>query len=232
VSRLLVHVEGQTEETFVKEVLAPHLFKAGYELVRPRLLGNARQRINRGGARSWVSVCSEIVRHLKEDSSSLATTMVDYYGLPESGQGAWPGRSAARGVGLPEKADIVETAVLADVSDMLPDCRVRERFIPFIVMHEFEGLLFSDCRGFSEGIGHPELAPQFQAIRDEFGNPEEINDSPRTAPSKRVVSLVPGYEKPLFGALAMLHIGIDVIRSECPHFRGWLERLEAAVAQT
>lgn len=74
-----------------------------------------------------------------------------------------------------------------------------QRFIPFIVMHEFEGLLFSDCERFGRGIGHPELAPQFQIIRDLFATPEEINDSPLTAPSKRIEALLPGYEKPLLG---------------------------------
>ena len=71
------------------------------------------------------------------------------------------------------------------------------------------------------------LAAQFQAIRDAFATPEEINDSPVTHPSKRVEALVPGYEKPLLGALAVLEIGLEAIRAECPHFREWLERLEA-----
>lgn len=95
------------------------------------------------------------------------------------------------------------------------------------MMHEFEGLLFSDCRRFGHGIGRPELIAQLQEIRNDFKTPEEINDSPVTSPSKRVEKLVPGYEKPLLGTLAALEIGLDVIRSECPHFRGWLERLGA-----
>ena len=49
---------------------------------------------------------------------------------------------------------------------------------------------------------------------------------PQTAPSKRIESLVPGYKKPVLGTLAVLEIGLEAIRSECPHFRGWLERLE------
>jgi hypothetical protein len=94
------------------------------------------------------------------------------------------------------------------------------------MMHEFEGLLFSDCPRFAESIGCPELAGQFQAIRNDFSSPEEINDSPLTAPSKRVESLVEGYEKPLLGVLAVLGIGLDVIRKECPHFNQWLTCLE------
>ena len=47
--RLLVHVEGQTEETFVNELLAPHLLARGYSPVSARLMGNARLRERRGG---------------------------------------------------------------------------------------------------------------------------------------------------------------------------------------
>jgi hypothetical protein len=77
-------------------------------------------------------------------------------------------------------------------------------------MHEFEGLLFSDCAAFSRGIGRPDLAAGLQEIRDQFATPEEIDDSPVTAPSKRVEGLVPGYEKPLLGVLAILEIGLAV----------------------
>jgi len=101
------------------------------------------------------------------------------------------------------------------------------RFVPFIVMHEFEGLLFSDCASFSRGIGRPDLEVRFREIRKNFATPEEINDSPDTAPSKRVKDLVPGYEKPLLGVLAVLEIGIARIRGECLHFDGWLNQLES-----
>ena len=59
--------------------------------------------------------------------------------------------------------------------------------------------------------------------------PEEINDSPVTAPSKRVEALVPGYEGPLLGVLAVLEIGLPHIREQCPQFDGWLKQLESLV---
>ena len=43
-TRLLVHVEGQTEEQFVNELLAPHLYFFGFTKISARLVGNARQR--------------------------------------------------------------------------------------------------------------------------------------------------------------------------------------------
>ena len=95
--------------------------------------------------------------------------------------------------------------------------------------HEFEGLLFSDCSAFSRAIGKPELERALQKVRDEFGSPEDINDSPVTAPSKRILRLIPSYEKPLMGTLAIIEIGLVRIRRECPHFDQWLGRLEGLV---
>jgi hypothetical protein len=225
-SRLLIHVEGQTEESFVNEILAPHLYKQGYGRVGARLMGNARQRNRRGGIRAWPAVCNDIIRHLREDPGCLTTTMVDYYGLPQSGAGAWPGRKGAALLPFDRKASTVEDALSEDINREQGRGFDPVRFVPYVMMHEFEGLLFSDCERFSQGIGHPELAAAFQTVREQFSSPEEINDSPVTAPSKRVEQLVPDYEKPLLGTLAVLEIGLDAIRRECPHFRAWLGRLE------
>jgi hypothetical protein len=226
-TRLLVHVEGETEETFVNEILAGHLYAYGYTKVSARLVGNARQRDRRGGIRGWSTVRNDILNHLKEDLGCVATMMVDYYALPKTGGKAWPGRDEAGRRPFPQKAPTVQNALLADICEELGTSFDPSRFIPYVMMHEFEGLLFSDCTRFGRGIGRPDLASQFQVIRDSFGIPEEIDDSPLTAPSKRVQALVPGYEKPLLGTLAVLEIGLDAIRRECPYFREWLERLES-----
>lgn len=226
VARLLIHVEGQTEETFVGEVLAPHLYAHGYLSVSARLLGNSRQRSHRGGVRAWSSVRTDILNHLRSDRECLATTMVDFYALPQAGSRAWPGRAAAAELPFPQKAAAVETALRADIEAGMGDGFDTGRFLPYVIMHEFEGLLFSDCAAFGRGIGRDDLIPEFQRIRDQFATPEEINDSPVTAPSKRVEGLVMGYEKPLHGTLAALEIGLHAIRAECPHFSAWLAYLE------
>lgn len=231
-TRLLIHVEGPTEETFVNELLAPHLYTVGYSVVGARLLGNARQRTRRGGIRSWPAVRKEIVNHLRQDPGCIATTMVDYYGLPQRGSRGWPGRAATSQLTFPEKASTIEDLLLADICEHMGSSFNPDRFIPYVMMHEFETMLFSDCAAFARGIGSPDLAPRFQAIRDEFGNPEEIGDSPLTAPSKRIATLVPGYQKPTQGRQAIQEIGLATIRAQCPHFRAWLERLESLPAAT
>ena len=225
-ARLMVHVEGQTEETFVNEVLRAHLVARGFERVDARLLGSARQRDRRGGIRGWNTVRAEILRHLSRDAGCIATTMIDYYALPQSGEKAWPGRARARSLPVPDRGRHVQDALLRD----LPSSVDRRRFVPFVVIHEFEALLFSDCRIFAETIGQPRLAASFQAIRDSFDTPEHIDDSPTTAPSRRVEGLVPEYQKPLFGKRAASSIGLQKIRAECPHFAAWLTRLETIAA--
>lgn len=226
--RLLIHVEGQTEEDFVNVVLRDHLVHVGYESVSARIIGNARLRRRRGGIRPWPPVKRDIINHLRQDGGCLATTMVDYYGLPQSGEGAWPGRAEATHLQALEKAPHVQNALLDDLTADI-EGTYPARFIPFVVMHEFEGLLFSDCAAFAHGIGKPELEPAFQQIRNDFQSPEDINDSPITSPSKRIENLVPGYEKPLLGILAVLEIGLDRIRAQCNHFDQWINELEMRV---
>ena len=196
-------------------------------MVGARLIGNARQRNQRGGITPWQTVRKEIMNHLRADRQSSATTMVDYYGLPQYGPGAWPGRAGAGTLPFPGNAEAVEGALSADVAKHMGHRFNPHRFVPNVVLHEFEALLFSDCTGFARGVERPDLAPQLQAIRDRFSCPEEIDDSPVTAPSKRVAELLPDYQKPLMGTLAALEIGLVTIRAECPHFRRWVERLES-----
>jgi hypothetical protein len=123
----------------------------------------------------------------------------------------------------------VQDATLEDLAQYLGMAKQEIRVIPYVVMHEFEALLFSDCASFAEGIGRKELGGEFQKIRDQFATPGEINDSAQTTPSKRVEKLVPGYQKPFLGDLAALEIGLTRMRVECPRFGLWVGRLESIV---
>ena len=230
-TRLLVHVEGETEEDFVNQVLVLNLYRCGFSKVSARLIGRGRQRDRRGGIQAWTVVRRDIVNHLREDPTGISTTMVDYYGMPQTGSRAWPGRAQAINLAFPKNAESIENALATDVCEQMGTDFNPDRFVPYVMMHEFEAMLFSDCERFAEGIGEPRLAPKFRAIRNNFATPEEIDDSPQTAPSKRVQSLVPGYEKPLWGTMASLEIGLEAIRSECPHFHSWLDRLEGIPAR-
>ena len=120
----------------------------------------------------------------RSDLACFATTMVDYYALPQTGPGAWPGRAQSAGRGsTEEQARCVEDAMRDDLVEEMGSSFNSRRFVPFVVMHEFEGLLFSDCSAFSHGIGRPDLEGDFRNIRKQFATPEEMDDSPDTAPS-------------------------------------------------
>ena len=222
--RLLAHVEGATEASFVREVLAPHLRGHGYVSVRPRLIGDRRSSGRRGGGVSWQSVRGGILRHLKEDREALVTTMVDYYGMPTQ----WPGRTAAATRPFAERAATVEEAVADDIARSMGRGFDKRRFMPYVSMHEFEALLFSDCECFANRVGRPDVADAMQSVLNQFGSPEEIDDSPQTAPSKRILQLLPGYEKVAMGATTIQAIGLATIRRRCANFADWLARLEAA----
>ena len=230
-SRLYVICEGQTEETFVNEVLAPHLYEKGWESVSARIMGNARQRAHRGGVKGWPTVREEILRRLKEDKNCHITTLVDYYALPQDGHKAWPGRADASALPFSEKGAYISEAILTDLTRALEgNTHTASRVLPFILIHEFEALCFADCEAFAHAIGKPALATPMATIREQFDSPEEINDHPETAPSKRILDLYAGYQKPLEGSIGLLGISLDTLRSECAHFANWLSRLEAIVA--
>ena len=192
-TRLLVHVEGQTEENFVNEILSPYLYQIGYTSVSARLMGNARQRHRRGGVKGWRSAKRDIIRHLREDRNAMATTMVDFYGMPSSGSRAWPGRGEASLVQYPHKAATVEDGMLLDIVGDMGGGFNPDRFIPFVIMHEFEAILFSDCGAFAKALSKPDIEANLQAILSQFGNPEEINDNVVSSPSARILEVAPNY---------------------------------------
>lgn len=176
-TRLIVHVEGQTEELFVNETLAPHLYKKGFTLISARLIGNARLRANRGGIKGWDSVKRDIQRHLEQDRGCYVTTMVDYYALPQSGQKAWPGRHEATDLPHDFKAQHIENLLQQEVIAFCNSHTAINRFIPYIALHEFEALLFSDCHAFASSLNCFEVESQLYTIRNSFQTPEHINDS-------------------------------------------------------
>lgn len=113
-ARLLVHVEGQTEENFVNEVLRIHPISKGYHSVAARFVGTSR---HRGGIRKWPLARKGIMDHLREDPGCIATTMVDYYALPPATDGGWPGRAQSAILSSAgSKAEFVENALLRDLA--------------------------------------------------------------------------------------------------------------------
>ncbi len=213
--RVLILVEGQTEETFVRDLLEPHLSRRGVFPV-PILAKTKRTpsgQTFKGGIPSYQKVRRDLLRLLGDTGAILVTTMIDYYGLPED----FPGKDSLPGGSPYERVAHLEKAFRDDIG--------HPRFLPFLVLHEFEALLFAQPQ---------EIANQFpghrgvQELLREVGssNPEEINDGPDTHPSARIRRYLRGYRKRHHGPLIAARIGLERIRSRCPHFDAWVRKLE------
>ena len=99
-------------------------------------------------------------------------------------------------------------------------------FLPFLALHEFEAWLFASPTELPRVMTENRKQPQFAAIRSAVTTPEEINERPQYAPSKQIASLFPAYKKTLHGPTTASRIGLERIRTECPHFHDWMEKLE------
>ncbi|MBD3266651.1 DUF4276 family protein [bacterium] len=216
-----VHVicEGQTEETFVKELLSPS-FQSKHIYLYPSLIGKPGKK---GGVIAFNRLCVDIKNRLLGDTSAYCTTFFDYYGLPPD----FSGKPAANNCNtIQEKKDCICSALKEQIASRLCTDNLQQ-FIPYVQMHEFEGLLFSDPDLFAKGVYAPALSSTLQNIRNQFNSPEDINDNKKTAPSKRIKEIYPSYQKPTDGSLIALKIGLEQIRRECHLFHSWLYELES-----
>ena len=174
---------------------------------------------------------NDILKFLKENRAQIVTTFLDFYGM---GRG-FPFRDEVGGLPTVAKAERIEQGVLADIEDELGDSFDSRRFIPYIQMHEFEGLLFSDPQACANGLYEPGLTADLERIRREYETPEDINDSYETKASIQLANVCDeydiGYEKSVFGNLAALEVGLQKMRQECPHFNDWLTTLECRIKE-
>jgi len=216
-SRVLALVEGPTEQTFIKQVLAPALHHRGVYLTATAI-GKPG---HKGGIRSYESTRREILAVLKQDQQRFCTTMFDYYGLP----GGWPNKATATG-SPSAMANYIEQAMLQDVCSIMDEPSTSSRFIPYIQMHEYEALLFSEPATLASVVQRSFLTGTFLNIVTECGEPEAIDDRPDTAPSKRIKNHVREYNKVIHGTITAQRIGLPKMRERCPHFSEWISRLE------
>lgn len=216
-------VEGQTEQTFVRDVLSPQM-ECKRIYLYPALIGKPG---HKGGNARFDRVRDDVGHFLKQRKDTYVSTMIDYSRIdPE-----WPGMSEVRqkirsGSPLTAilKAGILEAATSAEIVKRFAGFNAISRFVPYIEMHEFESLLFSDADILAEKIGVDVL--QIREILEKYDNPEEINDDPAKTPAMRLEVLKSGYRKVANGKTISEAIGIQTIRSQCAHFNDWLIKLE------
>ena len=198
--RLAISVEGRTEEEFVNYVLKEHLHSRGVEPQPIPLNGNI----------TVERVAADMERLFW--GFDFVTSLVDFYGFR--------GKTT-------ETREELEQRIFQEVDRRISRSWDQSRAFPYVQQYEFEGLLFSNVSTFANISGVPQRRVEdLEKIRSEFCTPEDINDNPETAPSKRLEKMIPRYRKVVYGPLIAAETGLDVIRSECPRFNAWVGILE------
>lgn len=220
-AEVVVLVEGPTEQRFIKNILAPYMFDRSV-LLNAIILDKPGEK---GGDVKFSRAQNDIEKHLKQRRDTWLTLMVDYYGI----RGDWPGYQESKLKPTHTlKAEAMNAATAEAVQERFSEQNPARRFIPYVSMHEIEALYFSDPAVLAEKLCVSESA--IEAILRECGEPEKINDSNHTAPSKRLEALSPRFKKTSTGIAIAQAVGIEKMRAACPIFDGWLKSLENLIA--
>ncbi|MEI9919539.1 MAG: DUF4276 family protein [Bacteroidota bacterium] len=219
-------VEGSSEETFVKDVLAKHFADANVFLSARRITtgwDRREQKPAKGGLLKYSKFRNDVLRWIKSDRdrpNTWYTSMLDLYAFPTDSES--PYIPEIREITDPyHRIEALERAIAADID--------KPNFIPYVQLHEFEAFLLVEpdklLEMYPDGQnGVNRLKKEINGIR-----PEEINESAQTAPSKRIIKYLPDYggQKAQVGPMVAEAIGLTKLRQHCPHFSNWLRMLES-----
>lgn len=220
--RLVIIAEGDTEESFVNNILSPYFISLGlYNDIQCFKIKKSN-----GGISKYSDVKKDIANTLYENDV-VVSTMLDFYRLPSS----FPGKQEASS--LPshlQQVEFIEEKLKCNI-ESTQGCKF-DNLIPYIQLHEFEALIFASINGVDALFEPSEFhRKEMLKVINEYPNPEDINDQPNTAPSVRLTKLIPGYEKVLFGIDILQQHGMPTLLARCPHFRAWVKKLESALRQ-
>lgn len=222
-TRLLLLVEGQTEEAIANLVLRLHLASLGVFVERASLLRTKELpegRPYKGGVRTYAQM-SRDTRRLLGDSAAHVTTLIDYYGLPKD----FPGLVAAKAHSdVLGRVKALEAAFSADIN--------HPRFRLFLALHELEAWIFAAPAEAEQHLGIKGLAAELAATALASGGAERVNDGPATHPSLRLADVVQRLGAKRYGRVGdgpeiVAKAGLATIRGGCPHFAQWLDWLES-----
>lgn len=210
---VFIYCEGQTEESFVNAVLYPYF--ANMDIYVTPIIHKTKRtptKSYKGGVIDYKPIKDEL-RILCKNQNVFVTTMFDYYGMPNNTPAI-----DHTDTDLYKRIEYIEQAITNDIG-----CNN----LSFnLLVHEFEGLLFSDTQAFST-IANDKAVEKLQAMRASAETPEHINNSVSTAPSKRIESVISDYTKVRQGIIVAKNIGINKMLSECKHFADWIDRIKS-----
>lgn len=219
---IYVVTEGSSETNFVKRVLCPHFDSLNKTLTPTTVLTKNDRRAGiqyKGGMDRYAkaeTTISKCLAHSKDNPEAYVTTMFDFYRLPKD----TPGMDEIKSVTDPyEKVARIENCMVQHVALQKPI------YFPYIQLHEFEALLFSDLDAVSKKYFYHDITSLKNCVA-EIRNPELIDNGEETAPSKRIISCIPDYDKATTGVDILETIGLETLRNKCAHFNEWITKLE------
>jgi hypothetical protein len=217
VRHLHILCEGQTEDVIARSVIAPY-YKATDVRVTQSIFTTKRPAggpaFKGGGFRNWAQVERELRLLLRDSSTTVLTTMFDYYAFPSDS----PGMKDRPPASPYDRVEHVESALAQAINDF--------RFLPNLALHEVESWVLADCGRLGRFMGDERPAAELMRIVTQASGPELVNDGFDTAPSKRIIKAYPQYAKTVTGPRVIQDAGLDGIRESCPHLNGWLQQIE------
>ncbi len=95
-------------------------------------------------------------------------------------------------------------------------------------MHEFETFILVDSDQLE--LFYPDHQNAVARLKNDIAGiePERVNERPTHAPSKRIIRRIAEYEdmKTIVAPSLAEIIGLQALRTACPHFNEWLTKLE------
>ena len=213
--RLIIIVEGDTEKEFVNTILSPYLQLNGVNHIQCFKIKHSK-----GGLSKYEHLKKDIVNCLYE-TDVFITTLIDFYALPRD----FPKfQESVEITNKSERLSFLEEAIKEEI-----ECSQNKKFEnlhPYIQLHEFEALVFSSLNGIESLYNSREADfKELEKVINKYPNPEDINDHPNTAPSKRLIKSIIGYNKFNDGIMIIDEIGIEEVLIKCPRFNDWVLKL-------
>lgn len=221
--RINILVEGVSEQEFVRRILAPWFLKE-----QILVLGIP---LRKGGGGKGFSNFEHFKNNVKpllhEKDEPIISTFVDLYRFPVQSGDPTEEQALKACSALPTAEAKIEGFEQL-LTDAVEKIKPTANFVPYVQMHEFEALIFSNAAVLD--IEDERIAQKMMEVSAAI-EPEEINTTENGHPAKRLELIFEQYKRKYNkGADAVDYlelIGIEVIMEKCPRFRNWLERLLA-----
>jgi hypothetical protein len=215
--RLIIVVEGDTEKEFIDKVLSPYLYTKGLQSANCFKIKHTK-----GGLTKYQHLKTDLINCVYE-SKVLVSTLFDFYALPKD----FPKYEDAKTiVNKADRLAFLEKSIVEDLEK--EKGKSFPNLLPYIQLHEFEALVFSSIDAIKSLYSNEDAKfNELEKIMESHPNPEDINDKPETAPSKRLKNnqLIRGYNKVNDGIMIIEEAGIDTVLRKCARFNNWVETL-------